>query len=81
VDSPLGINEQTIAFDIFPNPTTGIFSLVGKQRGAVKIFNTISQEVYSGLKNSEQLYIDLSQLEKGLYFIHFEKSVRKLVLK
>jgi PKD repeat protein len=80
VDSPLGINEQTIAFDIFPNPTTGIFSLVGEQRGEVKIFNTILQEVYSSLKNSEQLHIDLSQLEKGLYFIHFEKSVRKLIL-
>lgn len=80
VDSPLGITKMAVDFDIYPNPSSGMFNLVGKHRGEVKVYNTLSQEVYSSFKNNEGLTIDLSQLEKGIYFIHFDKSVRKIVL-
>ncbi len=81
------INEQISAFNLFPNPSTGIsfvnFNLNQPKTLFIKITNTLGQIVYS---NQKQIYnqgknnikINTSQLNNGLYFIELTDGQQAL---
>lgn len=69
----LAVNEVSLDLDnvmVFPNPSDGFihFFTEGKIINSLTIFNSLGQQVYSG-KFQETL--DLSSLDKGIYFINF----------
>jgi hypothetical protein len=83
MSQPVGIEENTIfnTFNIYPNPSNGVFTfqtqerlkttfLVTDIRGGSILFGTINDRVTT---------IDLSSFASGLYFLHVENSVVKLV--
>ena len=74
--------NQGLDFNIFPNPSNGIFtvSLEVNTSSTISISNVLGQEVYScnskGINSKE---IDLSQFEKGVYMIKVKYDNKFLV--
>ena len=82
----VGINEQYLQQDIaiYPNPTTGIISILGKNIESIEIVNIEGQIIKLIKLNNEKYNIDLSALPKGIYMIKIitdkEIMTKKIVL-
>jgi len=75
--------EELVAeniFKVYPNPTTGLLSVVNPYNSSInyKIYSSIGQLVQSG--EIENL-LDISNLNSGLYLVIFEKEDVKEVLR
>ena len=70
------INENGIEFNIFPNPTSGEFTIeTTKQLNTISILNSEGKRVIILDNNStfeKQTKIDLSPFTKGLYYIQIK---------
>ena len=79
-----GIDENSIAANVYPNPTKGEFTLEGEGLSHVRIVNAYGQTVYNADLEGDQARIDLSQMGKGIYMMHIEANgghaVRKIVV-
>ncbi len=82
------IHETEKIIIIYPNPTTGIFTIEGKDIQSIVITNISGQVVYDrnlqGFKNLEGLIqVDLSKQSKGIYFVKIQNddfiSVKKII--
>lgn len=81
----VGIEETTIqkSTNIYPNPTTGIFTL--EVRGDIKynivqVFSLEGKLLKEQSIQSKQELIDVSNLSSGIYFVKYGKTINKLVL-
>ena len=69
-----GINEITKNPDfvkVFPNPSTGIFSVVlqsNPSKPEIEIYNMLGEKIYHRYFYSDKTEINLSQQPKGMYF-------------
>jgi hypothetical protein len=85
VYDPLGINESVIDLvNLFPNPGTDKFTLIGSDIQSVQIHN-ISGELIRKLdsKNKNRLDFNLVGQAKGVYFIRIvnaEEEITKLLI-
>ena len=79
-----GIGENSIAANVYPNPTQGEITLEGEGLNHVRIVNAYGQTVYNAKVEGEQVRIDLSNVAKGIYMMHIEaesgQTVRKIVV-
>ncbi len=79
-----GIDENSIAANVYPNPTKGEFTLEGEGLSHVRIVNAYGQTVYNADLEGDQVRIDLSNMGKGIYMMHIEANgghaVRKIVV-
>ncbi len=73
--SDIGKNEL---ITIYPNPTTGIFTIQGKGIQSIQITNISGQIVKQLTINNEQFTIDLSNYSKGIYFIKIQIDNKKI---
>ncbi len=71
----LGIKEIVKpSFNIYPNPSTGMFSVIsGQQTGAadIRVINTLEQCVYNTSFAGKRIDINLSGYPAGMYFVQF----------
>jgi hypothetical protein len=76
---------------VFPNPSTGIFTIVSNANLTcvnASIYNQHGQKikywVYDGLLAGEDLNLDLTSFRKGIYFLHLKgegfASTKKLIV-
>jgi len=68
----VGINEakDDFLFSIFPNPSSGIFSIRSLEMiSEIKIENVLGEKIYSSQINSNKSEIDLAKQPQGIYFI------------
>ncbi|MBI3501395.1 MAG: T9SS type A sorting domain-containing protein [Bacteroidetes bacterium] len=84
---PNGINENNFSsqINIFPNPTTGLFTITSTEKiSSIKITNIIGEEIVTSAINHQTSTIDLSNYAKGIYFIKLlsEKGIetKKIIL-
>lgn len=80
VDECAGIKTYAGAnmlFDIYPNPNTGIFTLLTNSGGEVMIYNAIGEIVYNR-KHSGSSEINLENLNNGVYIISVLVDQQKL---
>jgi len=79
-----GVNESNISANIYPNPTSGEFTLEAEGLSHVRIVNAYGQTVYNTDLEGDHVRIDLSQMAKGIYMMHIEaeggQAVRKIVV-
>lgn len=65
--------EKELNFEIFPNPSNGIFTLNG-QVNSIKVLSVTGNEVKNiqlkASRNTSYQPIDLSELPQGVYFLH-----------
>lgn len=78
----VGIEENTVAFYLTPNPTNGIVMIQSDYKVEfVQVLNTLGQEVIS----TKQTSFDLSNLTNGVYFVtvnaNGKLSTQKLIKK
>ncbi|MFM7023186.1 MAG: T9SS type A sorting domain-containing protein [Flavobacteriales bacterium] len=69
-------DDHEIAFSIYPNPSSGIFSLIysGNKNSvrSIEVMNALGQNVYRLIGYSQML--DLSDLPEGIYFIRMQSN-------
>lgn len=63
------INDNENTTKIYPNPTQGILNIIANGMTKVEIINTIGQIVCSHDTNNDEISIDLSTLEMGIYLV------------
>ena len=79
-----GIEQQQAATSlssVFPNPTTGLFTVSFDKLTAptaIKIYSALGKLVKEQVLSSENSEIDLQQETSGVYFIYFMKGNEKL---
>jgi hypothetical protein len=64
---------QTLALSVYPNPSTGIINIASVSAiSEISIFNILGRQVYSLISPGMQQTIDLTSMEKGIYFLRFQ---------
>jgi len=84
VKSLVGITDlSSIGFEIYPNPTSGLFQISGDGYYAVVITDAAGRTVMN-IDATNNTIVDLTAFEKGIYFVRIEKDgvqyVDKVVL-
>jgi len=86
--STVGILETTNVASIYPNPTSGIFTIdLGNvtEYTLITVYDMLGKIIVRKGSMAIITQIDLSSNEKGIYFINIqtdtEKTVRKVILK
>ena len=73
-------NQLMNHFDVYPNPTKGRFNLLSEDHGTVMVYNMLSELVYRIEKRENSTMIELPKRTPGIYFIHFNNNIKKLIL-
>jgi hypothetical protein len=82
VRSSAGLQDGSESLNIYPNPTSGKLVVKGANASAVALTTVNGLTVFTTqLNGNGEETIDLSDLEKGTYFITFENETQKTVEK
>jgi Secretion system C-terminal sorting domain/SprB repeat/Ig-like domain CHU_C associated len=85
VNSQLGFESQKMDISsLFPNPSNGQINVQFSQNftGQLSIFNSLGQIAFtSSVTGSNFVSFDLSNLENGIYIVHFENLVANKKIK
>ncbi len=83
-----GISSISAAnIEVYPNPSNGMFTIdMGNLHGKynIRVTDVLNQMVYENIheiNNADKLQIDLSNQEKGVYFIKIKTSSQEIVKK
>ncbi len=63
-----GVNENSNTYEVYPNPTDGIFTIEGANITRVEVFNLVGQMVYEA--QGKTVTVDASNWNKGIYMIN-----------
>ncbi|MBL4624389.1 MAG: T9SS type A sorting domain-containing protein [Flavobacteriales bacterium] len=82
----IGIDEVTAtAVKLYPNPNNGIFTIEGNGNYNVTIQNMLGQTIYTGMMNVSTMSFDLSNVDKGVYFVTISnntfETTEKVIIK
>ncbi|NVN96042.1 MAG: T9SS type A sorting domain-containing protein [Bacteroidetes bacterium] len=80
--SAVNENANEANFDLFPNPSSGIFTITsGNNIETIEVYslcgNIISKQTFSGIQST----IDLSDLPKGIYFVRVKNALKAVATK
>lgn len=67
-------NNDKTSINIYPNPSTGLFSFVSDKKYSMKIFDNLGRIIILKQIEIGINIIDLSKYSDGLYFIHLNDS-------
>lgn len=62
------VDETAVATNIYPNPTSGNFTIEGADMARVEVYNLVGQKVYEA--QGKMVTIDASNWNKGIYMIN-----------
>ena len=62
-------NGENPSLFVYPNPTSGLISVMGDNIRQIDIFNTLGQHVITQLADGDRTTINLNKQPAGLYFI------------
>jgi len=87
VNEYISISENNISFNIYPNPTTGRFTISNQQSEieTITIIDATGKTLEIYQINSTSYQFDLTNLSEGIYFIRIQTlgsvQVEKIILK
>lgn len=64
----LGWNDVTLNRSIYPNPSTGIFTVHSNGESRVEVFTFLGENIFS-LNYIDTIIVDLTNYSKGIYFV------------
>ena len=67
--SNAGVDDLSIACQIYPNPTNGSIRIEAKDIKSVTVTNLVGQQVYAVSCEGDAMTLDLSQQQSGIYFV------------
>ncbi|MEP0263003.1 choice-of-anchor B family protein [Dokdonia sp.] len=74
--------EDATETSMFPNPSSGIIEITSNSSiGDVSVYNTLGQSVYKMNSINNNIQLDLTHLQAGIYFVQTDNSTQKLILK
>lgn len=77
----IGIKEfSQNDFKIYPNPSSGTFTISTKNPGTFALYNNLGLEVWRGFVSSEPLTINLEHAPAGLYFMLDEVGASQKII-
>jgi hypothetical protein len=67
----------SLGFDVFPNPSTGLFNVKSPSaiEKEIEVYNVLGETVFTYTYTGNTTTIDLSNLDKGVYFIRIKENV------
>lgn len=71
-DDELAIGENEIEVSVAPNPTRDKVTVKTPGMSQITLFNMLGQEVYNLTADADQMTLDLSRFEAGVYFVRIE---------
>jgi len=81
--SALGIGNTSIKFEIYPNPSNGLFNILSNGKISIEVTNTTGQIVNTSIFEGNGT-LDLSRIEKGVYYLRVVSEngikVQKIVI-
>ncbi len=83
VDYKLNENQASTKIRIYPNPNFGVFNLVvsAKKEGElIYIYDKNGNKVYERKIQNQMSLVDLTHLEKGIYFIKYSNDIKKVLI-
>ena len=83
-DELLSITELSAETKLYPNPTTGQFTVEGANVAKVEVFNLVGQKVHEA--EGQSVSIDATEWHKGIYLVNIIEqngaiATKKLVVK
>lgn len=80
-ESTLGLNEnKNINWNIYPNPTASNFKISTIQNSTLSIYD-ISGKLVRTINNYKGEDISINDIENGVYFVNFNNSTQKLIVR
>jgi hypothetical protein len=80
----VGVSEnEKESLSIYPNPTEGLVNVVRNESSETELMvvNVNGQVVYKERATGQQMRMDLSFLEKGVYFIRVDHSTQRIIIR
>jgi len=79
-------NGEFQNISLFPNPTNGIFTIIGTDRCNIKIVDIAGREVFSQNSVTDYTSINITNLDRGVYFVNITEEnkvvyTQKIILK
>ena len=68
--------EESIEISVYPNPNNGTFTIQLEnttENNSIEIYSVLGQSVFTKA-NTKETIIDISNLEKGIYFIKINQQ-------
>lgn len=67
----------SLGFDVFPNPSAGLFNVKSPSaiEKEIEVYNVLGETVFTYTFTGNTTTIDLSNLDKGVYFIRIKENV------
>ena len=81
VDDTWSVNENAQAITLFPNPASESVTLQGENLGLVRVFNVMGQKVDEFEANGNELRINTTGYENGVYFVKAGEQTLKVVVR
>lgn len=83
-DLDWGVEETKAFATLYPNPTTGLVTITGKNLKQAEVLNALGQHIATAQGQGETLHIDIANLPTGVCFVRItdeegRKCVRKVV--
>ena len=75
----LSINELSAEAKLYPNPTTGQFTVEGANVAKVEVYNLVGQKVHEA--ESKTISIDAAEWNKGIYLVNIIEQSGAVVTK
>ena len=72
--------NNAIVTHVYPNPTTGMVSIVSEGEWTVTIYNMAGQRVYEGLGKG-YLQIDMSAFDAGIYAVKVGNETQRIIVR
>jgi hypothetical protein len=80
--SVVGIEEEENLFQVYPNPSSGLFYIVASKAttsNELILSDSIGREIFRRQINTAQTILDLSDMENGIYLLEINNQVHRLV--
>lgn len=83
----IGVDEVTYNMSVYPNPTEGEIHIIvdNIEQFEYNVFNIVGQNMMNGISDGREAHLDLSGLEKGVYFVTVftenQKFVERIIVK
>mgnify|MGYP006288379451 FL=1 len=79
ITTSISENEKSENINIYPNPASNIINFRGNYEGKIIIYNSVGDVVKIMNLNSGDNIINVSALDKGIYYLKIRGEVRKLI--
>lgn len=81
LDDTWSVEENGTSINLFPNPANESVTLKGESLGMVRVFNVMGQKVEEFEANGNELRINTTGYENGVYFVKAGEQTLKFIVK